>query len=434
MIHKLSAPAIFSIELTAECNGRCPGCSNVFYQNRGQRPPLPVSAWQEILRAIAPCVYDIRLTGGEPTLHPQFAEIVAEVAACGFIFTVFTNALWVDPDRIVKLLAEARFLREPRFSRESGVLSYPGLLISLHGADAAAHEAFSGVLGSFATVKENIARATAAGLTVVTSTVLTRYNYCQVEEIAALSRELGADHAVFSRYLGRKLPSLEPTGEQLRQAVHCVDRLRQEGQKVKFGDCIPQCFAPSSSTGCLAGVAYCTIDPWGDLRPCPQADIDCGNLLEISLLEAWNSPPMQKWREMIPPACEQSCAAFSQCHGGCRATALARGLSRDPLMTAPLSADELPPPERLDLYEGLRPIGRFEMREESFGYVLLGPGLALVSHWARPLLDMCDGGTTLRQIEEFYGQEGLALVAELYCKGLVEWASTTSGPKLHFKS
>jgi radical SAM protein with 4Fe4S-binding SPASM domain len=416
MIHILSAPAIISLELTAECNGRCPGCSNVFYQNREQRPPLPVIAWREILRAIASYAYDVRLTGGEPTLHPQFAAIVAEVAALDLPFTVFTNALWIDPERIVGLLAEA-----PRCS---------GLLISLHGADAVAHEAFSGVPGSFAVVKKNIARATAAGLTVVTSTVLTCYNYCQVEEIAALSWELGADHAVFNRYLGRELPALEPSAEELRRTVHCIDRLRQEGQRVKFGDCIPQCFTPSSSTGCLAGVAYCSIDPWGHLRPCAQADIDCGNLLEVPLVEAWNSPPMRRWRSLIPPACEQSCAAFSQCHGGCRATALARGLRYDPLMVAPLTESDLPPPEQIELYEGLRPVGRYEIRQESFGHVLLGPGLALVSTQARPLLDMCDGSTTLRQIEQLYGQEGLTLIAELYRKGLVEWASQDTEHRL----
>ncbi|MBN1887695.1 MAG: radical SAM protein [Thermoflexales bacterium] len=411
MIHTLSSPAIFSIELTAECNGRCPGCCNVFY-HREQRPALPANAWQAIFQAIAPYAHRVRLTGGEPTLHPQFAEIIAQVVASGFDFTVFTNALWPDPDRVVRLLAQA-----PRCS---------GLLVSLHGAEAAAHEAFSGVPGSFETVKENIARAVAAGLTVATSTVLTCDNYGQVKDIAALSHELGADHAVFSRYLGRELPFLEPSSQELCQAVREVDLLRKQGQRaktwrVKFGDCIPQCFVPSSSTGCLAGVAYCTIDPWGHVRPCNHSDLDCGDLRQISLLDAWNSPAMQRWRQMVPPACESDCAAFSQCHGGCRATALARGLAQDPLMSAPLAVDELPPLELVELYEGLRPVGRYEMREERFGYVLLGANLALVTHQAKPLLDMCDGETTLREIETLYGQEGLALVSELYHKGLIEW-------------
>jgi AdoMet-dependent heme synthase len=407
MIYTLKTPVIFSIELTAACNGRCPGCGNVFYQQREQRPFLLADAWRKIFQIIAPYAHHVRLTGGEPTLHPEFAQILADVTALGLQFTLFTNALWADPNRVIQLLAQT-----PHCS---------GLLVSLHGADAAAHEAFSGVSGSFADVKENIARAAATGLTVVTSTVLTRYNYLQVRDIMALSRQLGAYHAVFNRYLGRALPDLEPDTRQLREAVQQIDRLRQEGQQIKFGDCIPQCFIPSSSTGCLAGVAYCAIDPWGHLRPCNHADIDCGNLMEVSLLDAWNSTPMQRWRQMIFPACEASCAAFSQCHGGCRATALARGMDQDPLMTVPLTPYELPPPEQIELYEDLRPIGRYKMREEGFGYVLLGPTLALVSFQARPLLEMCNGSVTLRQVGELYGQEGLALIADLRRKGLIEW-------------
>lgn len=408
MTYILSSPAIFSLELTAACNGRCSGCCNVFLRERGRRPSLTASNWRRILHVIAPHAHHIRLTGGEPTLHPQFTEIVTGAVTFNLPFTVFTNGLWIDPDHIVNVLAKTP--------------GCAGLLISLHGADAATHESFSNVPGSFDVVTENIARATAAGLTAVTSTVLTRYNYHQVAAITALSQRLGAHHAVFSRYLGRALPSLEPSPAELLQAVESVEQLRRTGQWVKFGDCIPQCFARSSSTGCLAGVAYCVIGPWGHMRPCTHVDIDCGNLLKVPLLEAWNSPPMKEWREMIPPACEQHCDAFSQCHGGCRATALIRGLDRDPLMTAPLSEHDLPPPEQVELYENQCPVGHYTVREESFGYVLLGPRLIPVSHRAKPLLDMCDGTTTLRQIEELYGQEGLCLIAELYQKGLVYWA------------
>ena len=89
-------------------------------------------------------------------------------------------------------------------------------------------------------------------------------------------------------------------------------------------------------------------------------------------------------------------------------------------MTTPLSATELPPPERVELFEGRRPIGRFRLRQESFGYVVLGASLVPVTAEARPLLEACDGSVTLRQIEERYGSEGLELIVDLYRKGLVE--------------
>ncbi|NIN93755.1 MAG: SPASM domain-containing protein, partial [Anaerolineae bacterium] len=149
------------------------------------------------------------------------------------------------------------------------------------------------------------------------------------------AHDLGADHVAFNRYLGPKDPAIEPTDEQLRQAVLQIEALRQEGARVKFGNCIPQCFVESSSTGCLSGVAYCTIDPWGNMRPCNHSPLKCGNLLEQSVEEAWQSAEMQRWRGMIPAECHL-CAEFPQCHGGCRAMAIELDLEKDPLAGVPL--------------------------------------------------------------------------------------------------
>jgi radical SAM protein with 4Fe4S-binding SPASM domain len=408
MEYILSSPVIISLELTPLCNSRCPGCSNVYQQHRKMRPPMSARKWREIFEVIAPSVHQLRLTGGEPTLHPQFNEVLSEVAAFGLHFTLFTNALWEDPGKIIHLLKDSS--------------TCTGLLVSLHGANALTHEAFTHVPGSFEQVTTNIKRATEAGIEVTTSTVITRQNYQQIEAIVNLSRKLGADHATFSRYLGREMPAIEPDNTALKQAVQDIELLRAQGQRLKFGDCIPQCFTPSSSRGCLAGVAYCSIDPWGNLRPCTQANIKCGNLLEVSLEEAWNSPSMQYWRSLVPPACEQECAAFSQCHGGCRATALIREIPQDPLMTHPLSPKELPAPESIDLYDGLRPVAHAIVREEPFGYVALGPGLALLTPAGKALLDKCNGDMTLKEIKRQYGHKAIDMIVDLWQKGIVEWA------------
>jgi radical SAM protein with 4Fe4S-binding SPASM domain len=352
-------------------------------------------------------VYQLRLTGGEPTLYPQFDKILSEIAAFDLHFTLFTNALWSDPSEIIQSL--------------KNLATCNGLLVSLHGSDGSAHEAFTQVTGSFEQVTTNIQRATKAGLKVVTSTVITRQNYQQIESIASLSRKLGANHATFSRFLGREVPSIEPNQVELKEAIQQVELLRMRGQPLKFGDCIPQCFTTSSARGCLAGVAYCSIDPWGNMRPCTQADINCGNLLEISLEEAWTAQAMQYWRSLVPPVCEHDCAAFSQCHGGCRATSLVRGLRQDPLMKKTLSSDELPKPQSVDLYEGLRPVVKARVREEPFGYVLLGPTLALITPTGKTLLDKCNGKITLKQIRMEYGQDGLEMVVDLWRKGNIEW-------------
>ncbi len=407
MIYTLSTPVIYSLELCAWCNNRCPGCSNVFIPRAKTPEPLSLEGWQSILTAIRPYAERLKLTGGEPTLHPQFEEVVSFIGELGLSFTVFSNGRWPYPERIIRLL--------------SAIPQFKGLLVSLHGATAEAHEAFTMVPGSFDETVENIKRATRAGLIVTISTVLTRHNFRQAADIAHFSQSLGAHHTVFNRYLGIQVPGIDLPEDGLREAARNIDSLQNEGIKVKFGNCIPQCFVRSSSRGCLAGVAYCTIDPWGNVRPCNHAPLICGNLLEQPIEAVWRSKEMQQWREMIPEQC-QSCTAFSSCHGGCRAVAIKLGLEEDPLITGPLSVAERPPSEPIALYEGLRPYGNYNLRVEDFGYVLLrGSHVVPVPFECKAILDMCDGRTTLKAIESRFGPQGLTLIASLHRQRVMDF-------------
>jgi radical SAM protein with 4Fe4S-binding SPASM domain len=403
VILTLSAPVLYSLELTPACNSRCYGCFNVFAAERA-RSPLPFEAWRRIIERIQPHAHLIKLTGGEPTLHSDFQGIVTYLSELDISFSLFTNACWPAPENLVAFLKRVPQLR--------------GLLVSLHGAAPAAHEAFSGVRGSFERAVKNIRQAAEAGLRVTISTVIHRQNLEQLADIVALVCDFGADHAVFNRYLGPKGPAVEPTDDQLRQAVLVIEALRQDGARVKFGNSIPRCFVESSSTGCLSGVAYCAIDPWGNVRPCNHSSLVCGNLLEQSVEEAWQSPEMQRWRAMVPADCH-ACVEFPECHGGCRAVAMEQGLEKDPLANVPLVAKGSPA-RRISLYEGLRPVGVYQLREEEFGLVLMrGNRIVPVPHEARPILDLCNGRTTLKQVGRRFGQPGLDLVGTLWQKEML---------------
>ena len=112
-------PVLFFVELTHVCNNACPGCGNVF-DHGSSRSPLSAREWRNIFAQLTSLQPRFRLTGGEPTLHPEFSGIIGHVKEMGFPFSVFTNAQWQDPERIIELLLEA-------FK-----LDY--ILVSLHGA------------------------------------------------------------------------------------------------------------------------------------------------------------------------------------------------------------------------------------------------------------------------------------------------------------
>jgi len=326
--------SLFFIELTSACNNACAGCGNVFADNRSPEP-LSAQEWRTILDRIAPSASWLKITGGEPALHPEFEEIIEHIAILGIPFTLFTNARWLEPERLVGFLA--------------GIPQLDGLLISLHGARALSHEAFTCTPGSFDETITNIQLAVDAGLKVTISTVLTHYSCPEVEAIVALGQELGADHAAFQRFIGAALPEIEPSELELQRAVGTIENIangrngiggnghgpKGNGKLVRFGTPIPHCFAANGSYGCLAGVAQATIDPWGSVRPCNHAPLMCGNLLEQPLEEIWHSAEMEMWRGMIPVECI-GCREFIVCRGGCRAAAMLRGLEKDPLIGKPV--------------------------------------------------------------------------------------------------
>jgi AdoMet-dependent heme synthase len=381
----LSLPAIYSLEITPACNNRCPGCSNVYTAEHGSPAAMSAQAWRRLLLPFIGEAVQIRLTGGEPTLHPEFLQLFDEVTAHDAQVTVFTNGRWAEPETLLQHVRG-----RPNFS---------GFLISLHGADASRHEAFSGVKGSFGEALGNVRRAVDAGVPVALSTVITRYNWDALEDVAELAQRLGAHHVAYNRYIGAPLPAIEPTDEQNRAAVRQIQALVQAGAAVKYGVGVPQCFVRNASEGCLAGVAYVSIDPWGGLRPCAHSATVVGSLLESTLAELWQGPAMAAWRGLMPREC-RGCATYSACHGGCRAIQELRADGRDPLRELPLKGlaaagevQQLPALGKPRLAARLRP--------EAFGYVLLGRGQVLpVRPEARALLEACTGDMTFAELAE----------------------------------
>jgi radical SAM protein with 4Fe4S-binding SPASM domain len=338
-------PEAAYLELTPACNNRCPGCVNdgfiANFDTRDLKPgfhrrPLNGDEWQSILDKLGRSVTFIHLTGGEPTLHPDFLQIANTIDQRGIDFVVFTNGRWRDPRRLLTDIADL-----PHFS---------GFLISLHGASAKTHESFSGVSGSFGETLANAKLAACAGLPVTISTVITCQNIAELGAVVALARELGACGVAFNRYIipavrerqlaqGGLMKQMAPTPFQLRKAAQNIEEMRRldnDAFSIDYGPCIPQCFVASSSKGCSAGETFFVVDPWGNVKPCPDVSIYCGGLLVQSIEDVWQNAAMEAWRNMVPTGCS-SCSALSACRSGCRAAALGSGLGYDPLMTQPVA-------------------------------------------------------------------------------------------------
>ncbi len=102
-----------NLAISTVCNQNCAYCFTVDHLagepgSRTLQPGpgfLPVSDFDERLDFLARSGMDrVRLLGGEPTLHPQFAELVGRARAAGKKVTVFSNGL-MPPDALACLQA-----------------------------------------------------------------------------------------------------------------------------------------------------------------------------------------------------------------------------------------------------------------------------------------------------------------------------------------
>uniref|UniRef100_UPI004057AEFD radical SAM protein n=1 Tax=Candidatus Electrothrix sp. TaxID=2170559 RepID=UPI004057AEFD len=393
-----STPLSYAVELTYACNNSCTGCANVW----GTRRQQTLTRWQELFDRIAPPDHPdkyaelIRLTGGEPTLHPEFTRIVEHVDSLGIAHVLFTNGRWPDPATIINL-----------YQDQENCL---GMLVSLHSSSPAVHNTLVNDNNAFGETCANIRRAADAGIEIFTNTILSKNSCEQVEDIIHLSQELGAEYAVFNRFLGNDNP-LQPTKEQFKQAVLLIEDLHKQGVSCRIGNCVPKCFAPNSTEGSNAGIEHCAISPQGLVRPDNLTSTVFGNIFEQPMTEIWQSEQAQQYRQQISSACLE-CVELARCRGGDRSVALEQGGKKDPLMTEPLCEAE---PEAIPLDPSWKPVARFRIREESFGYLVTRYNWSIpVAVTAKPLLDAVNGETTLTKIQEQFGNEGLDLIGRLY--------------------
>lgn len=358
---------------------------------------------------IRPHARTLKITGGEPTLHPEFAKILNSIDQIGIPYTIFTNGRWKKPVEIIGLL--------------KGIKHLGGLLVSLHGPNATVHEAFTGVAGSFDQTCSSIQFATKSGLRVHTSTVLNSYNLHLLYETVILARSLNAKRAVFNRFLGTPNSPYQPTQPMLKKAIETIDALRatyppKNGVEfgVRYGNCIPQCFKPSGSSGCWAGVAYCTIDPWGNVRPCNHSPTVVGNIFEKSIREIWECDAMQEWRSLLNNSC-YTCGAFEKCHGGCPALSEIDPSGRDPLICSPTKTQ---PDIQVELYEHAKTTLNGDILPTNIGYALVrNISIFPITEEAKPIMNDLIKSRSLAELKSVYGQDGLNFVGALVVRGFV---------------
>jgi mycofactocin biosynthetic radical S-adenosylmethionine protein MftC len=320
--HGLDAPICLTWELTYACNLACVHCLS----SSGRRDPRELST-AECKRVIDELermqVFYVNIGGGEPTVRPDFWELVDYATAHHVGVKFSTNGLRITPDVAARLAAS----------------DYIDVQISLDGATAEVNDSVRGQ-GSYdmaLTAMANLAAAGFAGFKI--SVVVTRHNVGQLDAFQAIAAQFDAQLRVTRlRPSGRGADvwdELHPTSAQQRQLY---EWLVAKGERVLTGDSFFHLSGYGESLPglnmCGAGRVVCLIDPVGDVYACPFAIHDAflaGNVRDRGGFAAvWrDSELFSRLRAEQPAGACTSCSAFEACQGGCMAAKFFTGLPLD---------------------------------------------------------------------------------------------------------
>ena len=317
----LDAPICLTWELTYGCNLACVHCLS----SSGRRDPreLTTSELFGVVDELAAMqVFYVNIGGGEPTLRPDFWELLDYCVASKVGVKFSTNG-----SRIV-----------PEVARRLAATDYVDVQISIDGADAATNDAIRGD-GSFevaTTAMRNLADAGFSGFKI--SVVVTRTNVDQLDAFAALAASYDAQLRLTRlRPSGRGADvwdELHVTNDQQRELYHwLLDR-----PDVLTGDS----FFHLSALGeplpglnlCGAGRVVCLIDPVGDVYACPfvlHDQFKAGSVRDAGgFTRVWRESELfTELREPDSAGACASCGSYDACRGGCMAAKFFTGLPLD---------------------------------------------------------------------------------------------------------
>jgi pyrroloquinoline quinone biosynthesis protein E len=254
-------PSGLLAELTHRCPLRCPYCSNPTAPPVG-RGELTTGEWVRVLAEAASLgVLHVHFSGGEPLLRSDLPELVTAARSSGLYSNLITSGLGLTPARV-------------RLLRDAGL---DHVQVSLQ-ADAA--EAADAIAGRAAHARKlAAARAVvAAGLPLTINVVLHRANLDGLPGIIALAEAVGAArlelaHAQYYGWAMLNRAGLLPTRAQVEHAGRVVaEAFAERGRRTEIIHVRPDYFGDRPKA-CMNGWGrrQLTIDPVGDVLPCPTA-------------------------------------------------------------------------------------------------------------------------------------------------------------------
>ena len=309
-------PLSVHLDVTYRCNERCEHC----YLEHDGEGEMTTAEIRNLLDQLADAgVFFLTISGGEPLIRRDCFEIIEYARSLSFNVKLKTNAVLIREK-------QARRLRE---------LQVEQIQISVYSHRQEIHDGISKLPGSLSRTIAAIRLLKSHGLKVTLANVLMQRNFQDSEGVRQLAWELGAHY------------TLDPTITPMMSGDTSVLRLRISPGTLQsvfhnpnlVGNVAEFCAPPTpidegalEGFPCSAGQTACYVSPRGEVYPCVQFPLPCGNIRKHPFLDIWkNSPQFLEVRSIRGkdlPTCS-SCSHLGTCTR-CPGLAFMEGNMRGP--------------------------------------------------------------------------------------------------------
>jgi len=272
----------------------------------------------------------ITITGGEPFMRRDFLDLleILSLNKAHFSYAILTNGSHIDA-------ATASRLRE---------LSPSFVQVSIEGTESV-HDGIRGP-GSFRQAVSALQHLIRRGIRTLISFTAHRANFRDFAEVARLGRKLGVSRVWADRFvptgMGGSMEDQVLAPDETHEFFKIMKRTRGRpawprsgGTEIAMNRALQFLVSGNKPYRCAAGDTLITIQPSGDLYPCPRMPIKIGNVLEEPLSKLYYDSQLfrrLRGRTIISDGC-RGCLHAETCQGGLKC--LSYAVTGDPFRADP---------------------------------------------------------------------------------------------------